>query len=325
LCFQSLGQNLEVRFSAAHHRLISHDDRPFPEERMRRAMEDRLEALIPTPDHPPASLHRAMRHTLFAPAKRIRAVLAMMIAQHFMGDERAALDSACALEMVQAASLILDDLPSMDDATLRRGLPTNHLIFGEATALLAAIALLNRAFGVIAEDKTLSFGQRVAISERLSCAIGSDGLVAGQEQDLKWTPDGASKIGVMQVHARKTAALFAVAAEIGALSSGACERDAAWARELGHTLGAAFQIGDDLLDATASSDRTGKNIAQDRGRPSLVLTIGAEAAREEIDRMIARATELLVESRSDKSALGQFVISLVDRFGIKLTLNVARK
>src|SRR5688572_31290856 len=110
-------------------------------------VEARLDAAVPSADHPPCDLHRSMRHTLLAPAKRARAILALLAARHLDGDPAAALSSACALEMVHAASLILDDLPAMDNATLRRGLPTNHQVFGEATGILAAIALLARGFG----------------------------------------------------------------------------------------------------------------------------------------------------------------------------------
>ena len=128
--------------------------------KLRDAVETRLAALMPPADQSPANLHCAMRYTLLAPGKRARALLAMLAAKD-LGRDRdaaAAISPACALEMVHAASLILDDLPAMDNASLRRGLPANHMLFGEATAILAAIGLLNRAFGVIAEDASLGGG-----------------------------------------------------------------------------------------------------------------------------------------------------------------------
>ena len=219
-----------------------------------------------------------MRHTLLAPAKRVRAVLAILAARDLGTDGHAALSSACALEMVHAASLILDDLPAMDDASLRRGVPANHKLFGEATAILAAIALLNRAYGAIAEDGLLSAAARVRLAEILSRSVGSEGLVAGQEQDLKWSSTKATRRDVELVHARKTAALFSAAAEMGAVVAGAGEEIIAVMRNFGMKLGLAFQILDDLLDATASRESVGKDVAQDGRRPSLALSIGLEAA-----------------------------------------------
>src|SRR5262245_47318528 len=123
---------------------------------LRRSVEARLDALVPPPEQPPSDLHRAMRHTLMAPGKRVRALLALFAERCFGGSANRAMSAACALEMVHAASLILDDLPAMDNASLRRGLPANHRLFGEATAILASVALLNRAFGAIAEDEGVS-------------------------------------------------------------------------------------------------------------------------------------------------------------------------
>ena len=206
--------------------------------KLRETVEARLAALTPPADQSPADLHRAMRHTLLAPAKRVRAILAMLAARELGGTEIAALSSACALEMVHAASLILDDLPAMDDASLRRGLPANHKLFGEATAILAAIALLNRAYGVIAEDDTLSAAARVRLAGILSRSVGSEGLVAGQEQDLKWSSAKATRRDVELVHARKTAALFSAAAEMGAVVAGAGEETIVLMREFRHEAGA---------------------------------------------------------------------------------------
>lgn len=279
--------------------------------RLRETVDLRLAGMIPPENQVPADLHRSMRHTLLAPGKRARALVALLACRHFGAGEMLAMSSACALEMVHGASLILDDLPAMDDASLRRGHPVNHRIFGEATAILAAIALLNRAFGVIAEDSTLSTEQRVRLADCLSRSVGSEGLVAGQEQDLKWSPERATRQDVALVHARKTAALFSAAAEMGAISAGAGEDRIGLMRDYGMKLGLAFQILDDLLDATADRESAGKDVEQDDGRPSLVLTIGLEAASREARKVIDEATALIARSGSDEMALRHFAMWLV--------------
>jgi len=278
---------------------------------LREAVDARLEALVPPPEQAPAELHRSIRHTLLAPGKRVRAVMAMLAARQFGGRPEAGLSSACALEMVHAASLILDDLPAMDDASLRRGLTTNHQLYGEATAMLAAIALLNRAFGVIAEDETLDPGQRTMLSQVLSRSIGSEGLVAGQQQDLKWSSEDASQDDVTLVHARKTAALFSAAAEMGAIAAAASAENLEHMRAFGLKLGLAFQILDDLIDALSDSQTAGKDVSQDRGRPSMVLTVGADQALADARKLIDEAETLMARSGSDEMALRHFAMWLV--------------
>lgn len=278
---------------------------------LRDKVETCLDTMVPPRDQPPCDLHASMRHTLLAPGKRARALLAMLTARHCGADPHVALSAACALEMVHAASLILDDLPAMDNATLRRGLPANHQVFGEATGILAAIALLARAFGVVAADDGLAPAARARLSALLSHAVGSDGLAAGQEQDLKWAPDRATRQDVTLVHARKTAALFQAAAEMGALAAGADEHRTGAMRDFGLKLGLAFQIIDDLLDATADEAEAGKNVAQDQGRPSLVLTIGPGAAAREAEALIEEALALIPPQESGDQALRHFAMWLI--------------
>lgn len=291
--------------------------------RLRHAVEMRLAELTPPADQSPAALHCAMRHTLLAPAKRVRAMVAMLAAKDLCGDEAAAISPACALEMVHAASLILDDLPAMDNASLRRGLPANHKLYGDATAILAAIGLLNRSFGVISEDASLSAEVRVRLADILSRSVGSDGLVAGQEQDLKWSPHRATRRDVELVHARKTAALFSAAAEMGAVIANAGAEAIALMRAFGMKLGLAFQILDDLLDATGSRESAGKDVARDGGRPSLVLSIGIEAARREALIYIDEANALIRAGCGDGAALRRFAMGLIA--GLEHRLDPARE
>ena len=291
--------------------MLSNDMLTQLAQMLRRSVEARLDALVPPEEQPPGELHRAMRHTLMAPGKRVRALLALFSERCFGGLETRSLTAACALEMVHAASLILDDLPAMDNASLRRGLPANHCVFGEATAILAAIALLNRSFGVIAEDHGLGAEVRARLAEILSRSVGSHGLVAGQEQDLKWLPELATKEDVALVHARKTAALFSAAASMGAVAASASEAQIETLARFGEKLGLAFQILDDLLDATASRESAGKDVDQDGGRPSLVLTIGLEAAWREAQAYVGEASALISGGGSGEAALRHFAMGLV--------------
>jgi geranylgeranyl diphosphate synthase type II len=279
--------------------------------RLRLLVDEKLASLVPPGEQSPAALHQSMRHSLLAPGKRVRALLAILAAKHFGTGEREALSSACAVEMVHAASLILDDLPAMDNATLRRGLPANHRVFGEATAILAAVALMNRAFGVIAEDVGLPEGARVRLVDVLSRSIGSDGLVAGQEADLKWTPIAATRKDVELVHARKTAALFAAATEMGAIVAGIEGGEAERMRDFGKKLGLAFQVLDDLLDVLAGRECAGKDVGRDDGKPSLVRTIGLEEARREARSHIDGAASLVANGNGAGGLLGTYALGLM--------------
>lgn len=284
---------------------------PEDVHRLRLAVDARLADAVPPADQAPAALHQSMRHSLLAPGKRVRALLLIMATRHFGGAEEQAFSSACAVEMVHAASLILDDLPAMDNATLRRGLPANHRVYGEATAILAAIALMNRAFGVIAEDASLPQAARVRLVDILSRAIGSEGLVAGQEADLKWTPIAATRKDVELVHERKTAALFAASTEMGAVAAGIFGDEARRMRDFGTRLGLAFQVLDDLLDVLAARDRAGKDVGRDEGKPSMVRTVGLEEAQREARFHIDGATSLLACANGQPGMLGTFALGLM--------------
>jgi geranylgeranyl diphosphate synthase, type II len=279
--------------------------------RLRAAVDSRLTSLVPPAEQAPAALHQSMRHSLLAPGKRVRALLLILTTKHFGGVEELAMSSACAVEMVHAASLILDDLPAMDNATLRRGLPANHRVYGEATAILAAIALMNRAFGVIAEDRALPEAARVRLTDILSRAIGSEGLVAGQEADLKWQPIAATRKDVELVHMRKTAALFAAATEMGAVAAGTQSAETLRMRDFGERLGLAFQVLDDLIDVLAAREEAGKDVDRDAGKPSMVHTVGLEEAQREARLHIDGATSLVTHANGTPGVLGDFALSLM--------------
>jgi geranylgeranyl diphosphate synthase type II len=260
----------------------------------RRRINERLAELVPDETTDPRPLHESMRYSLLAGGKRIRPVLTIQVATDLGATEEAALDAACAVEMVHAASLILDDLPSMDDASVRRGNPANHLVFGEDTAILAATALLNRAFGVIAECDLLPAQTRLDLTRLLSDSVGSNGIIAGQFCDLQIRQGhGDDVVGLTQMYGQKTGALFVAALEAGARVAGV---DDAWikaVREYGVNLGLAFQLLDDLLDTFGSVDDLGKDTGQDDEKSTLASLLGAHGTRQEVHRCIESAASAL--------------------------------
>jgi geranylgeranyl diphosphate synthase type II len=256
------------------------DDAAFLQalEQKRAGVERRLAQLVPGEGQGPAALTAAVRYALLAPGKRFRPMLTLLVAEDFGAPAGAALDAACAFEMIHAASLILDDLPSMDDAGLRRGKTTTHRAFDEATAILAAVGLLNRGFGVIAEDTGLSPGLRAALSARLSEAVGFRGLVAGQSRDLSRRGAALSNDEIDLVNHQKTGVLLVACAEAGALIAGADEGVLTAVGEFARRIGLAFQIRDDLIDAEGGE--AGKDAGKDAGMPTLVTTLGPAGARD---------------------------------------------
>ena len=261
--------------------------------RLRILIDGRLDELVPMASSQPRALHESIRYSLLAPGKRIRPVLAVLVCKYFGEKERAALDAACAIEMVHTASLILDDMPSMDDASLRRGRPTNHLVFGEDTATLASVALLNRAFGVISEASGLTASVRVELIRLLSEAIGSQGLIAGQFCDLRSNLGDKDLASLIEMYGHKTGALFVASVEAGARVARVPETWVESIRSYAVNLGLAFQILDDLIDKFATEHETGKNVGQDQGKTTFVSILGPDKSRAEAHQCIKTAIESL--------------------------------
>ena len=253
----------------------------------RRAVEGALSDVLPPLGSPPPSLHEGMRYTLLLPGKRLRGILVLASCELLKGRRDDALPLACAVEMVHASSLILDDLPSMDNATLRRGKPTLHAVVGEANAILAAIGLLNGAFALIQESAGLKARARVLATTRLSSAIGAAGLIGGQVADLEATGKKIDLDTLEYIHAHKTGALFIAAAELGAIAAGGRARDIEALNQYAKNLGLAFQITDDLLDYSGNPATTGKDAGLDRNRTTFVNLCGIDGARRLADDLIA--------------------------------------
>jgi geranylgeranyl diphosphate synthase, type II len=215
------------------------------------AVEDALARIAPQSHQPPEAVHRAMRYTLLAPSKRVRAALTLLGAD-LGGAERLAIPAAAAIEIVHAASLILDDLPAMDDAKTRRGRPANHLQFGEGMAILAAVGLLNLAYDTVGRAYDAPLAKRLTLL--LADAIGSDGLIGGQADDLLARDRDLPLSRLELIHRRKTAVLFSAAARAGMEVAGVADEQAAALASFGAQIGLAFQIVDDLLDLDSDAE-----------------------------------------------------------------------
>ena len=260
----------------------------------RQLIDDRLAELVPDGGVEPRPLHESMRYSLLAGGKRIRPVLTIQVATDLGAVLDDALDVACAVEMVHAASLILDDLPCMDDASLRRGNPANHLVYGEDTAILAATALLNRAFGVIAECDRLPAQTRLDLTRLLSESVGSNGIIAGQFCDLRIRHGhGDDVAGLTEMYGQKTGALFVAALEAGARVAGVDDVWVSAVRDYGVNLGLAFQLLDDLLDTFGSREDIGKDTGQDDEKSTLASRLGARGTQQEVNRYVESAASAL--------------------------------
>ena len=262
-------------------------------EDLRSAVNERLDNLVPVGHRAPQRVTEAVRYALLAPGKRIRPLLTLLAAVDFGAAVTDALDVACATEMVHTASLVLDDLPCMDDSRLRRGQPTVHVRYGESTAILAAVALLNQAFATVTRATRLPFETRLALVERLSAAIGLDGLVTGQENDLHDRAAGTTVARLETLNHQKTSVLFEAALEIGARVAGAADRSIDELRQVAAHLGLAYQIADDLFDVSVAVGPQLKDLRKDDNKPTVVSILGAERARERFSHHMAEALKLL--------------------------------
>lgn len=257
-------------------------------------MERRLPELLPPEAERPQNVHRAMRYAALGPGKRIRPVLTLAVAEMLGArDLDPVVDLGVAVELVHACSLVLDDLPAMDDAELRRGRPATHRAFGEEVALLAAFALLNRAYALVAASARRLAPSRYApeeMVELLAGAIGTAGMIGGQALDLESRPETLDLGRLEYIHAHKTGALFVAAAELGAMAADARPEELEAASRFARDLGLALQIGDDLLDVLATREETGKDAGQDADRRgSFVELLGVEGARALGAELLGRA------------------------------------
>lgn len=269
---------------------------PDPITTLRARINERLAGLVAPAPGTPSRLSDAASHTVLASGKRFRPILTVLIARDLGFKEPSALDVGCAAELVHTASLILDDLPCMDDAPLRRGVSSAHIQFGESTAILTAVALLNRAFGVIARIDDLSSDKRVDISARLSHAVGANGLIAGQLADLSNDDSNASIEDVERLNQLKTGALFDFAVLSAGVLAGSDKAVMNALGEFSHQLGLAFQLLDDLKDVVMSDAQAEKTTGRDAGKATLVALTGDEASKARLRGYLTSAHGALADA-----------------------------
>jgi geranylgeranyl diphosphate synthase type II len=258
---------------------------------------------------PHSGLADAMRYSLLAGGKRLRPVLVLAFCRAFGGNEESALPAACALEMLHTYSLIHDDLPAMDNDELRRGKPTNHVVFGEYTAILAGDALQAEAFGMILRAP-LPAETRVLCAEYLADAAGLDGICGGQYLDMLGEGEAIDQEGLTEISSRKTASLLIAACRIGAALGGADEDGLEAASSYGAGLGIAFQIRDDMLNVLGREEEMGKPVGSDDdcGKATYMSVLG----RDQCEFMVEKLTKFAVEALSPSVPDTAFLTALAN-------------
>ena len=280
--------------------------------RLRDRIESQLDAALPSPADAPRRLHQAMRHSVLGGGKRMRPLLVHAAGEVFGTDPHQLDAPAMAVELIHAYSLVHDDLPAMDDDDLRRGKPTTHIAFDEATAILAGDALQTRAFSLLAEA-ALPAELRVACLQALAHASGAAGMCGGQALDIDATGQLQSLDALTRMHALKTGALIRAAVRMGALCGHAPAADLARLDRFADALGLAFQVRDDILDVEASSEQlgktAGKDVAQDKSTfPALLGMEGAKAKLDELSAVMHDALAAYGEEANALRALGRLAI-----------------
>jgi geranylgeranyl diphosphate synthase, type II len=245
-------------------------------------VEDALQAYLPKPSVKPRTIHKAMRYSIFAGGKRLRPILCLAVAECCGGEAAAALPLACAVECIHTYSLIHDDLPCMDNDDLRRGMPTSHKVFGEAIAVLTGDALLTFAFELAAQVPGWPRYSLKDVIRELAIASGSRSLIAGQVLDLESEGKRVSLPLLRFIHESKTAALLRATIRLGAMSANATPTRLHSLSDFGMALGLAFQVIDDILDVTQSSETLGKSAGKDLAseKATYPSVIGLEASRK---------------------------------------------
>jgi geranylgeranyl pyrophosphate synthase len=278
-------------------------------------IEDDLKARIPSHSMLAPALISAMRYAVIGGGKRIRPLLTCATAVSLGADRQLALAPACAVEFIHAYSLIHDDLPAMDDDDLRRGRPTVHIAFGQATAILAGDALQALAFQTLANAETVPTAARLAMVESLARAAGWQGMVGGQAFDIDATHRTISLDALEAMHRAKTGALLTTAIDLGALAAGANSDVRAALQEYGAAIGLAFQVVDDLLDVTEPTAQLGKRAGADSaaGKNTFPGLLGIDASRERAAQLYDQATATLNRAGISSGPLHTIARRIVER------------
>ncbi|WP_122207450.1 polyprenyl synthetase family protein [Pseudomonas viridiflava] len=271
---------------------------------MRERIEARLDELLPVEGNERDLVALAMREGTLAPGKRVRPMLLMLAAEGLGHVGRQSLDLGCAVEMIHAASLVLDDMPCMDNAQLRRGRPTVHLRFGQDVAILAAIALLSRAFGVVAAINEIEPTTRTRIIEILAETVGMQGLVRGQYQDLHEGKHSRCAEEIALTNRLKTGVLFGALMDMAWLISSAEEPVRQALQDFATELGQAFQLYDDLQDNTVDN---AKDQGKDQGKSTLVALYGQQKVAEQLQAHLSIAEGHLKQAYGDAHSISDYL------------------
>jgi len=280
-----------------------------------RLIDRSLDRFLPRATVQPRTIHKAMRYSLFAGGKRLRPALTLAAAEACGGEVAGALPAACAVECIHTYSLIHDDLPCMDDDDLRRGRPTSHKVFGEGIAVLAGDALLTMAFEILAQAKETPRYPMTALVRELAVASGSQWLIGGQVADLEGEGKKITGAELKYIHRCKTAALLAASVRLGAMSANASPARLGNLTEFGQSLGLAFQVIDDILDVTQTTEKLGKTAGKDAAatKATYPAIFGLERSREEARRLTVAAHAALKPFGKSGIALRAFADYLLVR------------
>lgn len=266
---------------------------------MQQLVDEALEKYLPAADELPSSVHKAMRYSVFAGGKRVRPILLLAACDTVGGDMERAMPAACAMEMIHTYSLIHDDLPAMDDDDFRRGIPTNHKVFGEATAILAGDALLTEAFILLSSHERNGSpdpGALLGVIQEIAVSSGSRGMIGGQVVDME--SEGSKEVDlatVQYIHTHKTGALIRASVKSGALIGGASGRELDAIVRYGEAVGLAFQIADDILDIEGTTEQIGKDAGSDqaRGKATYPAVMGIAASKQRAEELVDVALNAL--------------------------------
>jgi len=277
-----------------------------------------LDTLLPKEDEFPQRLHKAMRYSVFAGGKRIRPILAIAAAEVFGKTAANVINIACAIELIHTYSLIHDDLPAIDNDDLRRGLPTNHKVFGEAIALLAGDALLTKAFQIMSQPSAVSGQQSALILKsihEIAKAAGSTGMVGGQVVDIESEGKEVAFPVLEYIHIHKTGELILASVKAGAILAGAENKELETITRYGEAIGLAFQIADDIIDVEGNKEDVGKNIGGDakKGKVTYPSILGVDESRKRARELVDMAITSLKDFDEKAEPLREIARYIVER------------
>jgi len=282
-------------------------------EQTRPALEVTLAQALPPPAERSPAFSRGIQEAVLSPGKRLRPLVALAAGELTRAPAAAAMTVGVAVEFLHAASLVLDDLPSMDNAHRRRGRPALHVTCGVATAELVSVALVARAFESVSQAPRMSAATRVRVTGELARAVGAEGCCAGQVADLSANPRDLSLEDMESIHARKTGALFVAAVRGGAMAGGARERALEALTLFARNLGLAFQITDDLLDLEGDAERMGKDTQRDAHRANFATLFGVAASRQLVEELLRASVAALSPFGSRGAVLADLARVVRDR------------